>query len=76
MDANADVTYEIWRFDVQGWMDQYDEANMHTYIFSSLQGYLGKWARSLPGGMNIPLDKLLRRMDPTFGNVHDYDSMT
>ena len=27
-DANADVTYEIWRFDVQGWLDQYDEASM------------------------------------------------
>ena len=25
--------------------------------------------------MNIPLDELLRRMDHTFGNVRDYDSM-
>ena len=25
--------------------------------------------------MNIPLDELLRHMDCTFGNVHDYDSM-
>ena len=24
-DANADVTYEIWRFDVKGWLDQYDD---------------------------------------------------
>ena len=30
MDANADVTYEIWRFDVQGWLDQYDEVSMCT----------------------------------------------
>ena len=48
-DANADVTYEIWRFDVQGWLDQYDEASMCPHIFGSLQGYPGKWARSLPG---------------------------
>ena len=43
--------------------------------FGSLQGYPGKWACSLPGGMNISLNDLLRRMDHTFGNVHDYDSM-
>ena len=59
MDANADVTYEIWRFDVQGWLDQYDEASMHPHIFGSLQGYPGKWACSLPGGMNISLNDLL-----------------
>ena len=74
-DANADVTYKIWRFDVQGWLDQYDEASMRPHIFGSLQGYPGKWARSLPGGMNISLNDLLRRMDRTFGNVRDYDSM-
>ena len=44
MDANADVTYEIWCFDVQGWLDQYDEASMGPHIFGSLQGYPGKWA--------------------------------
>ena len=75
MDANADVTYEIWHFDVQGWLDQYDEASMHPHIFGSLQGYPGKGAHSLPGGMNISLDELLRHIDHTFGNVHDYDSM-
>ena len=74
-DANADVTYEIWHFDVQGWLDQYDEVSMHPHIFGSLQGYPGKWACSLPGGMNISLDELLRHMDHTFGNVRDYDSM-
>ena len=73
-DANVDVTYEIWHFHVQGWMDQYDEVSIHPHIFSSLQGYLGKWACSLPGGMNIPLDELLRWMDHAFGNVHDYNS--
>ena len=69
-DANADVTYEIWHFDVQGWLDQYDEVSMCPHIFGSLQGYPGKWACSLPGGMNILLDELLRCMDHTFGNVH------
>ena len=48
-DANADVTYEVWRFNVQGWLDQYDETNMRPHIFGSLQGYPGKWAHSLPG---------------------------
>ena len=75
MDANADVTYELWCFNVQGWLDQYDKVSMHPHIFGSLQGYPGKWAHSLPGGMNIPLDELLRHMDHTFGNVCDYDSM-
>ena len=74
-DTNAEVTYEIWCFDVQGWLDQYDEASMCPHIFGSLQGYPGKWACSLPGGMNISLDELLWHMDRTFGNVHDYDSM-
>ena len=45
------------------------------HIFGSLQGYPGKWARSLLGGMNISLKELLKHMDRTFGNVHDYDSM-
>ena len=27
-DVNADLTYEIWCFDVQGWLDQYDEVSM------------------------------------------------
>ena len=74
-DANADVTYEIWCFDVQGSLDQYDEVSMCPHIFGSLQGYPGKWANSLPGGMNISLNDLLRCMDHTFGNVCDYDSM-
>ena len=50
-------------------LDQYDEASMHPHIFCSLQGYPGKWARSLPGDTNISLDELLRRMDYTFGNM-------
>ena len=69
------MTYEIWHFDVQGWLDQYDEVSMHPHIFGSLQGYPGKWAHSLPGGMNISLNNLLRCMDRTFRNVCNYDSM-
>ena len=74
-DANVDVTYEIWCFNVQGWLDQYDELSMCPHIFGSLEGYPGKWACSLPGGMNISLDELLRCMDHTFRNVRNYDSM-
>ena len=37
---------------------------MRPHIFGSLQGYPGKWARSLPGGMNISLSDLLRRHGP------------
>ena len=72
---NADVMYEIWHCDVQGWLDQYDKATMHPHIFGSLQGYPGKWAHSLPGGMNISLKDLLKCMDHTFRNVHNYDNM-
>ena len=49
MDANADVTYEIWPFDVQGWLDQYDEVSMHPHIFGSLQGYPSKWLTHCQG---------------------------
>ena len=27
-DPNVDVTHTLWRFDVQGWLDQYQEENM------------------------------------------------
>ena len=57
-DTNADVTYEIWCFNVQGWLDQYDEVSMRPHIFGSLQGYPGKWAHSLPGGMNTVLSEM------------------
>ena len=48
---------------------------MHTHIFGSLQGYPGKWAHSLLGDINILLDEMLRCMDCTFRNMHDYDRM-
>ena len=74
-DPNADVTYTLWRFNVQGWQDQYDEASMILHIFSSLQGYLGKWACSLPKGRNISVSDLLACMDHTFSNIHNFDTM-
>ena len=36
-DANVDVTYEIWRFNVQGWMDQDDKVSMRPHISGSFQ---------------------------------------
>ena len=35
IDPNADVTFTIWKFDVEGWLDQYDEANMMLQIYQS-----------------------------------------
>ena len=40
MDDNADVTYEIWCFDVQGWLDQYDEASMRPNILVAYKATL------------------------------------
>ena len=70
-DPNTDMTYTLWRFDVQRWLDQYDEASMILHIFLSLQGYPGKWTCSLPEGRDISISDLLAHMDCTFGNIHD-----
>ena len=75
VDPNADVTYIMWRFDIQGWLDQYDEVSVMPHINSSLQGYPGKWVCSLEEGREITVRELLEHMDATFGNIHDYDSM-
>ena len=48
---------------------------MMPHIYSSLQGYPGKWVYSLEEGRNIMVWELLECMDTTFGNVGDYDSM-
>ena len=74
-DPNADVTYTQWRFDMQGWLDQYDEASMIPHIFSNLQGYPGKWAHLLLRVGNISMSDLLAHMDHTFGNICDCDTM-
>ena len=74
-DPNVDVTYTLWRFDRQGWWDQYDEASILPHIFSSLQGYPSKWACLLPEGRDIPVSDLLACMDHMFGNVRNCDTM-
>ena len=75
MDPNADVTYTIWWFDIQGSLEQYGEVSMMPYIYSSLQRYPGKRVHLLEEGRNIMVRELLEHMDATFGNVCDYDSM-
>ena len=45
-DPGAEVMYTLWHFDVDGFLEQYDEASMHPHIFASLCGYPGKWLAS------------------------------
>ena len=71
----AEVTYTLWRFDVDAFLEQHDEASMHPHIFASLCGYLGKWACTLDEGKNISVRDLLMHMERTFGNKCDYDAM-
>ena len=74
-DPNMDVTYTLWRFDVQGWLDQYQEESMMPHIYTSLRGYPSRWVGSLEGGHNLMVTELLEHMDCTFGDVHEYDTM-
>ena len=74
-DPNADVTYTQWRFDVQGWLDQYQEESMMPHIYNSHRGYPGRWVCSLDGGQNLMVTELLEQMDYAFGNVWEYDTM-
>ena len=74
-DPGAEVTYTLWCFDVDAFLEQYDEASMHPNIFASLCGYLGKWTRTLDGGKDISVRDLLMHMERTFGNKRDYDAM-
>ena len=74
-DPNVDVTYTLWRSDVQGWLDQYQEESMMPHIYSSLRGYLGRWVHSLEDGSSLTVTKLLEHMDCTFGDVCKYDTM-
>ena len=69
IDPNVDVTYTIWKFDIEGWLDQYDKACMMPHIYHSLQGYPGKWVCSLEEGWNISARDLLRQMDTAFKSV-------
>ena len=74
-DPNVDVTYTLWRFNVQGWLDQYQEENMMPHIYTSLQGYLGRWVHLLEDGRNITIPKLVAHMDHAFRDVCHYDTM-
>ena len=74
-DPNADVMYTLWSFAIQGWLDQYQEESMMPHIYSSLQGYLGRWVCSLEDGGNLTIPKFLAHMDRAFSDVRDYDTM-
>ena len=74
-DLGAEVTYTLWRFNVDAFLEQYDEASMRPHIFTSLHGYPGKWACTLDEGKDISVWDLLMHMERTFGNKRDYDAM-
>ena len=74
-DPGVEVMYTLWRFDVDAFLEQYDEASMCPHISASLCGYPGKLACMLDEGKDISLWDLLMHMEKTFGNKHDYDAM-
>ena len=74
-DPGAEVMYTLWQFDVDAFLEQYDEASMYPHISASLCGYPGKWACTLDEGKDISVQDLLMHMEKTFGNKRDYDAM-
>ena len=74
-DPGAKVMYTLWRFNVDTFLEQYDEASMCPHIFTSLRGYPSKWARTLDEGKDISVQDLLIHMEKTFGNKRNYDAM-
>ena len=74
-DPGAEVTYTLWHFDVDAFLEQYDEASMRPHIFASLHGYPGKWACMLDEGKDISVRDLLMHMERTFSNKRNYDAM-
>ena len=74
-DPGAEVMYTLWHFDVDAFLEQYDEASMHPHIFASLHGYPGKWAHTLDEGKDISMQDLLMHMEKMFGNKWGYDAM-
>ena len=74
-DPGVEVMYTLWHFNVDAFLEQYDEASMHPHIFTSLRGYPGKWAHTLDEGKDISVWDLLMHIERTFGNKHDYDAM-
>ena len=71
----VEVMYPLWCFDIDAFLEQYDEASMHPHIFTSLHRYPGKWAHMLDEGKDISVQNLLMHMERTFGNKCDYDAM-
>ena len=74
-DPGVEVTYTLWHFDVDTFLEQYDEASMCPHIFASLCRYPGKWACTLDEGKDLSVQDLLMHMEKTFGNKCDYDAM-
>ena len=74
-DSSTDVTYMIWRFNVQSWLEQYTKESMMPHIYVSLRGYPGHWVFSLEGGEHLTLTKLLQHMDRAFREVSEVDTM-
>ena len=74
-DPGVEVTYTLWCYDVDAFLEQYDEASMCPHIFASLHGYPGKWAHMLDEGKDISVQDLLMHMERTFSNKCDYDAM-
>ena len=74
-DPGAEVTYMLWHFDVDAFLEQHGEVSMCPHIFTSFHGYPGKWARMLDKGKDISVWDLLMHMERTFGNKQDYDAM-
>ena len=71
-DPGVEVTYTLWQFNLEAFLEQYDEASMHPHIFASLHGYPSKWACTLDEGKDISLQDLLMHMEKMFGNKCDY----
>ena len=74
-DPGVEVTYTLWWFDVDAFLEQYDEASMCPHIFASLHRYPGKLACTLDEGKDISVQDLPMHMEKMFGNMHDYDAM-
>ena len=74
-DLGVEVTYTLWRFNVDAFLEQYNEASMRPHIFASLHGYPGKWVRTLDESKDISMQDLLMHMEKMFGNKHNYDAM-
>ena len=75
LNPGVEVVYPLWHFDVDAFLEQYDEASMHPHIFASLHGYPGKWACTFNEGKDISMKDFLMHMEKMFGNKCDYDAM-